>query len=182
VSAQAPQGARDAESCRRRPDLESPGNRVVRQLADHAQLEGLALVLRETVEGRRQREAGREPLLDLRVPLVRGEVERQPEPLVGTRLDAIEANRLPQDVPGDPEKPGERGTGVLVAKAIPPQPRLRTSPRSGRSRPTRAGGTPPVNPDRVQLVQDSEGGRVCSRCPDQLRVRAVVRVDLHASL
>ena len=50
------------------------------------------------------------------------------------------------------------------------QPRLRERLRGQVARgPLEPAATPRVDPERVPLVQHPEGGRVCSRCPDQLR-------------
>src|SRR5688572_32760520 len=78
---------------------------------------------------------------------------------------------------------GSGRSAVLVAEAVPAQPRLRKRLRGQVARsPLEPAPTPRVDPQGVSLVQDPEGGRVVSRRPDQLRIRAVVRVDLHASL
>ena len=103
----------------------SLGDLVVRQLADHAQLKRLAFVLGEAVEGRREHEARREPLVDPRQSLLGGEVDREPESPARVCLDAIAANRFPQDVPRDPEQPGQGRAAVVVTKAVLHQPRLR---------------------------------------------------------
>lgn len=166
-----------------RPDREPLGDLVVRQLADHAQLEGLALVPGEVVESGRERESGREPLVDVRVPILGGEVDGQPEALTGACLDAIVADRFAKDVAGDPEEPGKRGAAVFVAEAVPSQPRLRERLRCQvAGGPFEPAATPRVDPQGVPLVQHPEGLRVHIRCPDQLRVRADARVDSHASL
>ena len=116
---QAPQGARDTESRRRGPDREPLGDLVVRQLADHAQLERLAFVLGEVVEGGRERETRREALVDPRVSLLGREIERQPEALARACLDAIEANRLPEDVPAIPSSQGRADPSCSSRKRSP---------------------------------------------------------------
>ena len=116
--------ARETRSCADgRSDRELLGNLVVRQLADHAQLERLALVLGEAVERGREARRGESRCRPSRIPR-RRRGRPAAEALAGACLDAIEAYRLAEDVPGDSEQPRKGRSAVLVAKAIRPQPRL----------------------------------------------------------
>jgi hypothetical protein len=60
-------------------------------------------VLGQLVEGTGQGAPGREPILDLVVARLRGQVEREPEALARSRPDSIAAGGVAEHVAGDTE-------------------------------------------------------------------------------
>src|SRR5581483_10200450 len=113
---EAPERARDTQSRGRGAEAQPVGDVRVRQLVDYAQLERLALVLRERLQCLRESRVRREPILDSRVAVVRGEIEREPEPAARPRLDLVPPRRLSCDVAGDAEEPRKCRAVGLVAE------------------------------------------------------------------
>src|SRR5207247_5003890 len=102
-------------------------NLLVGEVADDPQLQGVALSSRELPE--RFGEGGPEltgvgPLAQLvDVELVRA--DRHADPPARGRLDPFPLVRAPEQAPGDPEQPGERGTARLVTETLEAEGGLR---------------------------------------------------------
>ena len=120
-----------------------------------------------------ERPAGREPLLDFVIAVVRGEVERQAQLQTGTGLDPITPRRLAEHVPRDAEQPWERRTIALVAEPAAAEPGLREGlgGQIGGS-PLEPATEPRIDGQRVAAVELSEDRRV-GRPAHELRVGSI---------
>ena len=87
------------------PFAESFRHLVVRQFVHDAEFESVALVLRQLIERGSKRGAWREPFFDGGISVLGSEVERESETQARTRLDAVVADRLAENVPGNSEQP-----------------------------------------------------------------------------
>jgi len=127
-------------AARRRDGRQARPRPAHRQLVHDPQLKGLAFVLRERFQALRKHRPGREPFLDRRVSVLRGQVGREAEPAACPGLHLVPAGGLAGDIPRNAEEPPEcRSFGWsrnLRRRARPG----RTSQRSDRLRPNRSGG------------------------------------------
>ena len=80
---------------------------------------------RQPIQMAPQRRARRQPLLDLGVAVLGGEVERQAESLARAGLDPVVSGRVGQQVRRDPEQPRQRRAVAVVAETLARQPRPR---------------------------------------------------------
>jgi len=165
-----------AGGLRRAP--QTRGDVAVRAFLDHAELQQLAIPLRERRERSTVGLRERPTVVDRFESGVLGKQTRHAEPAAGGVFDPPLPQGLAQDVPRDPEQPRQRRRVALVPEPLSRQPgsredlgrqvgRMLADPRP---RPCEHLGGVPV----VDLLE-----RIGSPCPQEFSIRCPSEFDAH---